>query len=124
MITFDEAALMLDELAEEFPQEFYEDLNGGVYLLPGVKKHPESRGNRPLYILGEFISRHDMGKYINIYYGSFTRVYGHCSPGESRQALRRILAHEFTHHLEFLAGERDLEIKDDADMEKYRNGTL
>lgn len=124
MITFDEAAVMLDSLAEEFPEEFYSGLNGGVYLKPEVKRHPESVPGQPLYILGEFVSRHDLGKFINIYYGSFIKVYGHCTLDEAEAELRRILAHEFTHHLEFLAGERGLEIKDADDMARYRNGTI
>jgi hypothetical protein len=36
--------------------------------------------------------------------------------------LRRILRHEFTHHLESLAGEKGLEIKDRIEIEKYKAG--
>jgi hypothetical protein len=122
LISFDEAAALLDGIMEELPGDFINNLNGGVYLLPESKKHPESRKNRPLYTLGEYISRHDLGKYINIYYGSFMKVYAHVSPGEMRQALKRVLIHEFTHHFEYLAGERGLEIKDAIDMERYRRG--
>lgn len=123
MVSFDEVAAMLDDIAEELPQAFYNDLNGGVYLLPETKHHPESHGSTPLYILGEYVSRSDLGKFINLYYGSLSRVYGHCSSGELRQALKRVLVHEFTHHLEFLAGERGLEIKDETEMERYRSGS-
>jgi len=73
-----------------------------------------------LYILGEYISRYDMGKFINIYYGLFMRVFAHLTPDEFRHELRELLAHEFTHHVETLAGERGLEIKDAIEMEKYR----
>jgi hypothetical protein len=111
---------MLDAIAEELPGDFIRGLNGGCYLLPDTKEHPESKKDRPLYTLGEYISRRDLGKYINIYYGSFMKVYPHVSPGELRQALKRVLIHEFTHHFEFLAGERGLEIKDAIDMERYR----
>ena len=120
MITFDETAIMLDEIAEEIPEVFYKDLNGGIYLLPQTKLHPESKENRPLYILGEYISRHDLGKYINIYYGSLMKVYFTLPVNELKQALRRVLSHEFTHHMEFLAGERGLEIKDKIEMDQYR----
>ena len=122
MVTFDEAAAMLDEIAEELPAAFYSDLIGGVYLLPEAKRHPESSRRRPLYIMGEYISRHDLGKYINLYYGSFAKIYPHLPPEKLRAQLKRVLVHEFTHHVEFLAGERGLEIKDETEMERYRNG--
>ena len=120
MVTFDEAAAMLDEIADDLPVEMYKNLNGGIYLLPQVKHHPESRPQKPLYILGEYINRYDMGKFIYIYYGSFMQVYPHQSPDVLRQALQRVLIHEITHHMEYLAGERGLEIKDEMDMERYR----
>lgn len=120
MVTFDEAAAMLDEIADELPEALCRELNGGIYLLPDTRLHPESRSRQPLYILGEYISRRDLGKFIYIYYGSCLRVYAHLCADELRQALRRVLIHELTHHLEFLAGERGLEIKDETDMEQYR----
>ena len=39
MITIEEVQTILDEIASEFPQEFYKDLNGGIVLLPQVKLH-------------------------------------------------------------------------------------
>ena len=120
MVTFDEAAEMLDEIAEEMPKAFYEDLNGGVYLLPEAKLSSHSRSDAPLYILGEYVSRRDLGKFINIYYGSFAKVYSHMPPNALKRELRRVLVHEFTHHVEFLAGEYGLEIKDAVQMEKYK----
>jgi len=119
MVTFDEAAAMLDEIADELPEAFYKELNGGVYLLPETKRHHVSR-KRPLYTLGEYISRYDLGNFIYLYYGSFMKIYSHLPPNELREAFKRVLIHEFTHHLEFLAGERGLEIKDEIEMERYR----
>jgi len=119
VVTFDEAADMLDEIAEEMPQAFYDDLNGGVYLLPEVKLCPQSRDGAPLYIMGEYIRR-GLGKYINIYYGSFNRVFSRLPRDGWRRELRRVLVHEFTHHVECLAGERGLEIKDEIAMDRYK----
>jgi hypothetical protein len=102
------------------PEAFYGGLNGGVYLLPEVKLSSQSREGDPLYVLGEYIRRHDLGNYINIYYGSFGKVFSHLPPARLKKELRRVLIHEFTHHVECLAGERGLEIKDEMDMEKYR----
>lgn len=122
MITIDDMYLMLDEIAVEFPEEFYKELNGGISLLPDLKTSPHAIGD-DLYILGEY--HHDgMGRYIYIYYGSFMRVYSHLSDDSLRQRIKKTVAHEFTHHLESLAGERGLEIKDKLKLDEYRQNKM
>jgi hypothetical protein len=73
-----------------------------------------------LYTLGEYHHSYSMGRYITMYYGSFAVVYGHLSPEELKIRLRETLRHEFTHHLESLAGEKDLEIEDERQLARYR----
>ncbi|MDR1558113.1 MAG: metallopeptidase family protein [Clostridiales bacterium] len=120
MITIQEANDILDEIANSLPAEFYKYLNAGIILQPQVKPHPESKAE-DLFIMGEYC--HDsLGRYIIIYYGSFIRVHGHLGRKAAAAELRAILLHEFTHHLESLSGERDLEIKDARDMAEYRRG--
>jgi hypothetical protein len=119
MVTIDEAGDMLDEIAEGLPGEFFRELNGGILLLPEEKLHPEDR-DADLYTLGEYHCDSSMGKYIILYYGSFARIYGHLNPARFREKLKDTLLHEMTHHLEFLAGERGLEIKDEMEMAQYR----
>lgn len=109
---------ILDEISEELPQEFFKELNEGIVLLSQYKIHPKSRADRPLYIMGEY-SRSFTGRNIKIYYGSFKRVYRGSSPDRVYRELRETLLHEFTHHLESLAGERDLEIEDKINMKRY-----
>jgi len=117
MISIDRVHEMLDDIAEEFPAAFYEKLNGGISLLPEVKYSPYAkRGD--LYILGEY-HRDAMGRYITIYYGSFIRAFGHLEEAAFCAELRKTVAHEFTHHLEDLGGERGLEIQDEEDLEEY-----
>ena len=118
MITIDDAQIMLDEIAEELPKEFYNELNGGILLLPNVK-YSEYARQSDLYIMGEYVRHHVMGRLIYIYFGSFQRVYGHLSPAAFKDQLRETLLHEFTHHLESLAGETGLEKKDEDSLEKY-----
>ena len=124
MTTFDELGLMLDDIAEGLPKDFYNELNGGIILSPDVKMHPESNETGNLYILGEYHNDRKgfggLGRYIVIYFGSFMRLYSHFPPERQKQELRRVLVHEFTHHLESLAGERDLEIQDAHDLAKYK----
>jgi hypothetical protein len=55
------------------------------------------------------ITAGELGRYIAIYYGSFLRVYGHLGREELKDELKKTLKHEFLHHLEAMAGARDLE---------------
>ena len=122
MISIYEMQVMLDEIAETFPHEFFAQLNGGILLMPQAK--PDRRpGAQGLYVLGEYCCGGSMGRYIAIYYGSFARVYGHLPPDELKERLTATLKHEFRHHLESLAGERSLIAEDEqflADYIKWR----
>ena len=124
MITYDEAGQMLDEISKEIPEEFYTELNGGIILSDEIKYHPISREGEHLYILGEYHNDRKgyggMGRYIVIYFGSFERLYGYATRAAFRRELRRVVLHEFTHHLESLAGEKGLEIKDEMSLIKYK----
>ena len=118
MISFDEMGTILDALAEELPQDFYQKLNGGILLLPQIEYHPKSVSG-DLYVLGRYYNSPDMGRHIEIYYGSFRALFGHLSDEALRIKLRETLRHEFRHHLEWLSGERDLEIEDEAYLADY-----
>ena len=121
-MTFDEAGEALDRMAEEFPEEFYAGLNGGISLLPDEKPDPEFPPGE-MYILGEYCDD-QMGRYILLYYGSFAALAAREAWTEEdwEEELYATLAHEFTHHIEGLAGERGLELKDAAFLEAWRNG--
>ena len=119
MISIDEFEIMLNEIAEQLPREFYTHLNGGILLLPEEKRHPEQLAVS-LSIMGEY-HHTAAGRYIVIYYGSFARAYGYLSEAALRAELDKTLRHEFTHHLESLAGERGLEVKDAEKMRKWRD---
>ena len=122
MLSLEEVGQLLDEIVDSLPTRIYQDLNGGVLLLPDTKIHHESKSPNHLYILGEYHADWRMGKYVIIYYGSVIKVYGHLQTEGLREKLTDILWHELTHHWEFLAGEKGLEIKDARDMERYRRG--
>ena len=40
ILSFDEAGALLDEMAEEFPPEFYDELNGGIACCPRPRRIP------------------------------------------------------------------------------------
>jgi predicted Zn-dependent protease with MMP-like domain len=120
MVPIDEAQDILEKVAEGLPEEFYKELNGGIILLPDVRRSREPWGEN-LYTLGEYIVSHSMGRYIAIYYGSFAYVFGEdASEDKIAKELRKTLLHEFTHHLEDLAGEKDLEKEDERRMMIYK----
>ena len=73
VLSFEQAGELLDRMAEEFPPEFYDELNGGICLLPEAKHDPEFP-EEELYIMGEYRNSGMMGKFINLYYGSFAAL--------------------------------------------------
>ena len=118
MISIEEVEEMLDEIAESLPEEFYYKLNGGILLLPQAETHP--KGNKKdIYVLGQYHYSSSMGRYIAIYYGSFMEVYGDLSKEKLYEELKKTLIHEFTHHIESLAGDRSLADKCEMKLRRY-----
>lgn len=111
MFSYEEAGYVLDELADALPEGIFEGLNGGVALIEEDKKSEDGR-----YTLGTYY-RDKMGRYIEIYYGSFVGLYGEMDDELFRQRLKSTLNHELTHHIESLAGDRSLERWDERQSE-------
>ena len=103
MLSFEEAAKRLDEFVDALPEGIYDDLNGGVNLIDAERRDEDGR-----YVMGLY--HHDaMGRYVEIFYGSFTALYGGASDEIFAAQLRKTLHHELTHHIENKAGDRTLE---------------
>ncbi|MGN0985409.1 MAG: metallopeptidase family protein [Candidatus Enterenecus sp.] len=119
ILSIDACNDILDALMEEFPEELFQSLNGGILLLEEALPDPEA--GEDVYIMGEYCWD-ELGRYINIYYGSFAALL--CDEPEEvwEDELRITLRHELTHHVEGLAGERSLEYKDSAQLEALRSG--
>ena len=112
---------ILEELSVDIPSEILQELNGGIVLLPEAKLHRDDLAG-DLYILGEYrVQIPGLGRYVAIFYGSFMKVYGD-KPNmyKLRMELRKTLLHELRHHMESLAGVRDLEVFDEERIEQYR----
>ena len=127
MMTIDEMQDVLDGLAEELPEVFYKELNGGIVLLPDAKSSEYSRkgaSGTDLYTLGEYHHGGAMGNYIKIYYGSFERLFGYLSDEDMKRELRHTLRHEFRHHIETLAGDKGLIKEDESFLRDYLDGGL
>ena len=121
MITIEEMHQLLDQIVDELPAELFQQLNGGIYLLPDEKLSEDDLAE-DLYVLGEYCHEYPLGRYINIYYGSFVQL----DIAEKRlpKRLRDVVLHELTHHWEDLSGERGLEQKDERMVDAYRRRHL
>ena len=120
VLTFERAGDLLDELMEPFPEALFEGLNGGVHLVEDAMPDPEFP-QAELYIMGEY--REDLlGRYINLYYGSFAAVAAREDWTEEdwRAELRQTLSHELTHHMEGRGGLHALDDKDEAQLAAWR----
>ena len=94
--TCEEFSALLEALADELPDVFFEGLNGGVIVSDEAPTHPDSRDEEPLYTLGQYCCD-QLGRYIVLYYGSFSRVFRRLSPEALERQMRKTLRHEFRH---------------------------
>ena len=117
ILSIDEVNDILDQVCGEFPEALFQDLNGGILLLEEALPDPEV--GEDVYIMGEYCVD-GMGRYINIYYGSFAALLFDEPRRVWEDELRTTLRHELTHHVEALAGERSLELKDEAFLLDYK----
>ena len=116
MISYDEAGRVLDEAVDALPEEIFDKLNGGVNLLR--QSRTDEHG---LLIMGTY-NVNQMGRYVEIYYGSFRRKYPNASYEKCRDELIRTLKHELTHHIESLALDRSLEKWDEQHVAELLSG--
>lgn len=119
MITFEEFEETALEISGTFPEDFFRELNGGVMVNESIRLHPAAE-DHDLFIMGEYRRDHYLGRFIVLYYGSFEKCFGYYSREDLKEQIRRVLLHEFRHHLESLAGERDLEIEDAVELSQYK----
>lgn len=118
MLSIDEVHEILNNLADEIPEEIFDDLNGGISLVPNTKYSPAAQNN-DLFILAQYHRGGALGRYITVFYGSLMRVFGRLSKEEFTKKLRHVLRHEFRHHVESLAGNYDLEVEDENFISAY-----
>ena len=120
MISTEEYSMIVSELMDELPKEFFDELSGGVIVSEMVEIPDYSRGN-DLYTLGLYTINAGMRQII-MFKGSFDKAYPHTDAEEARGILRGILRHEFRHHLEALGGVHNpssLEAEDERKKREY-----
>ena len=119
-MTLEEFHLALEEIADGLPKQLFDRLNGGVNIREKVCMSPESVPQAPRYILGQYHRDRVMGRWIDLYYGSFAHVFSHAGDHAWRQEMERVLKHELRHHLEDQAGENTLREEDKRDVATYK----
>lgn len=113
--TYEQMGDWLEEIAGEFPEAFFQDLDGGIQLEEKALPDPAFPPGE-MYIMGEYV--HDnLGRYILLYYGSFAALLEEDDEETWKDEIFATVAHEFTHHLEENAG---LHALDDKDLEFLR----
>ena len=122
ILTYEQMGDILEEVASEFPDAFFRDLNGGIQLEEAELPDPNFPEGE-MYVMGEYCS--DMlGRYILLYYGSFAALLAEEEEAVWREEIFLTVAHEFTHHLEETAMLHALDDKDAAflqqALEEYR----
>ena len=71
------------------------------------------------FMMGENRNEKIQGRYIVVYYGSIEKLYCSLSRNRLKNKLKSVVKHEFLHHFESLAGERQLEIEDEHQIQDY-----
>ena len=71
-----------------------------------------------VYFMGEYIQDGYLGRFINLYYGSFLASARNEDWSEEtwREELYTTLAHELTHHVEGMANAHGLDDKDEEEL--------
>ena len=119
-MTLEEFHLALEEIAGRLPKQLFDRLNGGVNIREEVCMSPESVPQELRYILGKYHHYRVLGRWIDLYYGSFARAFANADEHTWRQEMDRVLRHELRHHMEDQAGENTLREEDKRDMMAYK----
>ena len=123
MIDINRFSQIVNLQAEKLPEAIFRRLNLGIGVVEHAKQEQHSKSDRPLYILGEYRVHHAMGRGILLYFGSFAHTYPNMQDEAAlAELISQVLKHELTHHLESLAGAKDLEIADARFLMDYISG--
>ncbi len=120
MIDLEEYKMIISDLLDELPKEFFRELSGGVIVSEALVI-PDYAREDDLFIMGKYQVSAGMRQII-MYKGSFDRVYPHADRKQAYEILRGTLRHEFRHHMESLAGisnSSSLKAEDEREKQEY-----
>ena len=118
--TYEQMGDWLEEIAGEFPDAFFEELDGGIQLEEEALPDPDFPPGE-MYIMGEYV--HDMlGRYILLYYGSFAGLAAREDWDREtwEEELYTTPSHEMTRHMEGRGGTHALDGRDAEELAEYR----
>ena len=118
-MTLEEFHLALEEIAENLPPRLFEHLNGGVNIREEALLSPDSVPEEPRYILGQYHHYRVLGRWIDLYYGSFVRSFKDADEKAWKAQIDRVFRHELRHHIEDQAGETALAEEDKKETRAY-----
>jgi hypothetical protein len=104
------SAYVTEILDNEIPPILLEGLNLGVIVSPKLER---SKDESQFIIMGVYVQS-SLGKQIILYYGSFLYFFEKRSKKAWKRKILSTTKHELIHHIEALAGQKDL-----ANKEKY-----
>jgi hypothetical protein len=114
----DRFTAVADRLMGQVPPPILEGLNGGVTIRRRAMRRPDDPPG--IYILGEYVTDEFLGCYVVLYYGSFRALFAD-EPDESwEREIWDTIRHELRHHVEGRAGVVDLDLEDEADLERFQ----
>ena len=120
MISTEEYKAIISDLMDELPEEFFRELTGGVIMSEALVIPDYARDN-DLYTLGQYQVCYGLRQIVMLK-GSFDRLYPQADVTQARETLRRVLRHEFWHHIEFLGGihnSSSLEAEDERKKQEF-----
>lgn len=120
MLFLEDFRQIVRELLDELPEEFFQELSGGVLVSQAVMS-PDYAREGDLYTLGQYTVFSGV-RQIVLYKGSFDRAYPEADQAQAKALLRGVIRHEFRHHLEYLGGihgETSLEAQDEREKRAY-----
>ncbi|HWI66480.1 MAG TPA: metallopeptidase family protein [Symbiobacteriaceae bacterium] len=109
---------LADRLMERVPEPVLEGLNGGVTIRRNARR--EKDDPKDVFIMGEYVTDPVMGCYVVLYYGSFQAILNGEPDSVWEEELWETIRHELRHHLEYRAGESDLDREDEEQLFELR----
>ena len=102
------SSYVTEVLDQEIPPVLLEGLNLGVIVRPNLER---SKDESNFIIMGLYV-QNKLGRQIILYYGSFLHFFKNRSVNAWKKKIEGTIKHELTHHIEALAGQKDLANKE------------
>jgi hypothetical protein len=103
-LSLSEFCSLTEEITAQIPEKFKQGL-GGINVISTESQDDQLEN---VYALGHYFRGGGLEPYINIYYGSFRKIFHGLSKEQLYDKIWETVTHEIRHHLEENAGISDL----------------